>query len=104
MVAGAVLATGPAISAVTNNHVIAFVLAVGAGMILMISGLDFVLGLFRGWAPQIVIDLIASFSFITHFGTIAAGVLELRAIVFFLSLILLFLAINGQVVELKKAG
>ncbi|MCC6982887.1 MAG: ABC transporter permease subunit [Bauldia sp.] len=104
LMAGAFLALASCISAVTKSQVIAFVLAVGAGMILMVSGLDFVLGLFRGWAPQIVIDLVASFSFITHFGTIAAGVLELRAIVFFLSLILLFLAINGQVVELKKAG
>jgi ABC-2 type transport system permease protein len=104
LMAGAFLALASCISAVTKSQVIAFVLAVGAGMILMVSGLDLFLGLFRSWAPQIVIDLIASFSFITHFGTIAAGVLELRAIVFFLSLILLFLAINGQVVELKKAG
>ncbi len=104
LMAGAFLALASCISAVTKSQVIAFVLSVGAGLILMISGLDLVLGLFRGWAPQIVIDLIASFSFVTHFGTIAAGVLELRAIVFFLSLILLFLVINGQVVELKKAG
>lgn len=104
LMAGAFLALASCISAVTKSQVIAFVLSVGAGLILMISGLDLVLGLFRGWAPQIVIDLIASFSFITHFDTIAAGVLELRAIVFFLSLILLFLVINGQVVELKKAG
>ena len=65
---------------------------------------DMVLGLFRGWAPQYVVDLIASFSFLTHFSAIAKGVMDVRAIVFFLSLIVLCLFINCQIVEVKKAG
>ena len=56
------------------------------------------------WAPQAAIDAISSFSFITHFTAIKAGVLDLRDIVYFVSLIALFLTANLIVVDLKKSG
>ncbi len=104
LMAGALLATASCLSALTKNQLIAFVISVAAGFLLMMSGLDLVLGIFRSWAPQYVTDLIASFSFLTHFGTIAKGVMDLRAVVFFLSLIVLCLFVNCQIVEVKKAG
>ena len=104
LMAGALLATASCLSALTKNQLIAFVISVAASFLLMLSGLDMVLGLFRGWAPQYVVDLIASFSFLTHFSAIAKGVMDVRAIVFFLSLIVLCLFINCQIVEVKKAG
>ena len=104
LMAGALLAVASCISALTKSQVIAFVISVAAGFLLMMSGLDLVLGVFRGWAPQYLVDLIASFSFLTHFGTITEGVLDLRAIIFFISLIALFLFVNRQIVEIKKAA
>jgi ABC-2 type transport system permease protein len=68
----------------------------------MMSGLDLVLNLFQGWAPQYVVDLVGSFSLLTHFNAIAQGVLDLPAIVFFVALMLLFLFINRQVVESRR--
>jgi ABC-2 type transport system permease protein len=102
LMAGALLAASSCVSALTRNQLIAFVLAIALGFILMMSGLDLVLGAFRGWAPQELVDLIASFSFITHFGTIIRGVVDARAILFFVSLIALFLFINSQIVEAKR--
>ena len=104
LMAGALLAVTAAISAMSKSQVIAFVFSVAAGMLLLLLGLDLVLNLFEGWAPQYFVDLIASFSLLTHFDAIARGVLEFEAIVFFLALILLFLFINRQIVEIRKAS
>jgi ABC-2 type transport system permease protein len=99
LMAGALLAVTSCVSALTKSQVIAFVFAVVASFLLLMSGLDIVLNLFTGWAPQYLVDLVASFSLLTHFGLIARGVIDLGAIVLFLALIVLFLFINRQVVE-----
>lgn len=104
LMAGALLAVASTISALTKSQVVAFVIAVGASFLLLLSGLDLVLNLFTGWAPDYVIDLVAGFSFLTHFNAIASGVLDARAIIFFLSLIVLFLFVNREIVEIKKAA
>jgi ABC-2 type transport system permease protein len=66
LMAGALLALATCISALTKSQVIAFVISVVAGFLLMLSGLPLVLDLFTGWAPDYLVDLIASFSFHTH--------------------------------------
>jgi ABC-2 type transport system permease protein len=104
LMAGAYLAIGACISASTNNQVIAFVVSVVVCFLFTISGAPLVLDFFRAWAPQALVDAIASFSFLTHFTAITAGVIDLRDLVFFLSLITLFLAANVVVVDLKKTG
>lgn len=104
LMAGAYLAIGACISAATNNQVIAFVVSVTVCFLFTISGAPLVLDFFRAWAPQALVDAIASFSFLTHYSAITAGVLDLRDIVFFVSLIALFLAANVVIVDLKKSG
>jgi ABC-2 type transport system permease protein len=102
LMAGALVAVTSFASSLTNSQVIAFVFGVVASFLLLMSGLPLVLNLFTGWAPQYVVDLVASFSLLTHFDAIARGVLDMRSIVFFASLILLFLFLNRQVVEVWK--
>jgi len=102
LMAGAMVAVTSFASSLTNSQVIAFVLGVVASFLLLMSGLPLVLNLFTGWAPQYVVDLVASFSLLTHFDAVARGVLDIRSIVFFASLILLFLFLNRQVVEVWK--
>jgi ABC-2 type transport system permease protein len=69
-----------------------------------ISGAPLVLDFFRAWAPLPLITAISSFSFLTHFSAISAGVIDLRDLIFFVSLIALFLTANVVVVDLKKSG
>ena len=102
LMAGALVAVTSFASSLTNSQVIAFVLSVVASFLLMVSGLELVLNLFTGWAPQYIVDLVASFSLLTHFDAIARGVLDMRSIIFFGALILLFLFLNRQVVEVWK--
>jgi len=104
LMAGAYLAIGACISASTKNQVIAFVVSVVVCFLFTISGAPLVLDFFRAWAPLALVNAISSFSFLTHFTAISAGVIDLRDLIFFLSLIALFLAANVVIVDLKKTG
>ena len=104
LMAGAYLAIGACVSASTNNQVIAFVVSVVVCFLFTISGAPLVLDFFRAWAPLALVNAISSFSFLTHFTAISAGVIDLRDLIFFLSLIALFLAANVVIVDLKKTG
>lgn len=102
--AGGYLAIGSCLSATTKNQVIAFVVSVVVCFLFTVSGLPLVTDFFSGWAPQQVLNTIASFSFLTHFTQITQGVIDLRDIIYFGSLIIVWLVACGIVVEIKKAG
>lgn len=103
LMAGGFLAIGSCISAATRNQVIAFVLSVVVCLGFLLSGYALVLGLIDGWAPQAVVDAVASFSFYTHFKSIAKGVIDLRDLLYFGALIAAWLAANAIVLDMKKA-
>ena len=104
LMAGGYLAIGAAISAMTSNQVIAFVVSVVVCFLFTVSGAPIVLDFFRDWAPLLLLNTIASFSFLTHFSAITAGVIDLRDIVYFVSLIALFLLVNIVVIDLKRTS
>src|SRR5918911_2705089 len=103
LMAGAFLAIGAALSALTKNQVIAFVVTAAVCFLFTVSGSPIVLGFLNGWAPQALLRTVASFSFLTHFNAIVRGVIDLRDAVFFVSVIGAFLFANAVLVELKKA-
>jgi len=103
LMAGAALAIGASISALTKNQVIAFVVSLVVTLIFILSGFPLVLDFFSGWAPQAVVDAIASFSFLTHFDAISKGVIDVRDIIYFLSLTAFWLFANITFLEMKKA-
>jgi ABC-2 type transport system permease protein len=104
LMAGGYLAIGACISASTSNQVIAFVVSVVVCFLFTISGAPLVLDVFRSWAPLALVNAISSFSFLTHFTAISAGVIDLRDVIFFFSLIALFLTANVVIIDLKKTG
>lgn len=102
LMAGAYLAIGAACSALTRNQVIAFVLGVTICFLFTVSGLPIVLDFFQGWAPGFVVDTVESFSFLSHFTTIMKGVLDGRSILYFASLIAVWLFANLMIIDLKR--
>ncbi len=104
LMAGGYLAIGSAISAATRNQVVAFVISVAVCFLFMVSGLPLVLDLFSGWAPQFLVDTVASFSFLTHFEAIRKGVIDMRDLVFFATLIGFWLFVNLTLVDARRAG
>ncbi|HXA71431.1 MAG TPA: ABC transporter permease subunit [Stellaceae bacterium] len=103
LMAGAFLAIGACLSALTKNQVIAFVVTAAVCFVFTVSGSPIVLGFIKGWAPEAVLGTVAGFSFLTHFNAIIRGVIDLRDAVFFLSVIAFFLYANAIIVDLKKA-
>lgn len=103
LMAGAFLAIGSCISALTRNQVIAFIISAVVGLAFVLSGFPLVLDFFSGWAPEILVQAIGSFSFLSHFDAISKGVIDLRDMVYFTSLIAFWLFANVVIIEFKKA-
>ena len=104
LMAGGFLAIGSCISALTKNQVIAFVVSVVICFCFILSGYPIVLDFFRGWAPQAIIDAISSFSFLSHFDAIKKGVIDVRDIIYFATLIAFWLYANTLAINIKKAS
>jgi ABC-2 type transport system permease protein len=103
LMAGAVLAIGAAVSAATKNQVIAFVVTATLVFLLAAAGTPVVIGLLQGWASSGVIRAVAGASLFGHFAAITRGVVDLRDLVYFVSIIVAFLAANTVLIDLKKA-
>ncbi|WP_330926912.1 ABC transporter permease subunit [Candidatus Sororendozoicomonas aggregata] len=103
MMAGGFLAIGSCMSAMTNNQVIAFIVTVVVCFLFVVAGFPLVLDAFRGWAPQMLVDAIASLSFLTHFDAISRGVLDLRDLLYFIVMILAWLIATAVAIDMKKA-
>lgn len=104
IMAGGFLAIGSCISALTKSQVIAFVISVVICFLFILSGFPLVLDFFQGWLPHIIVDTIASFSFLTHFTSIKKGVIDIRDIFYFGALIWFWLYVNTVVIEARKAS
>lgn len=103
LMAGAFLAIGSCISATTRNQVIAFILTVVVCLTLLLAGLPMVLDVLRALLPQLLVDAVASLSFLTHFQAISKGVIDLRDLVYFGLMIGFWLYASAVVIDMKKA-
>ena len=103
LMAGAILAIGAALSAATKNQIIAFVVTAALVFVLTAAGTQTVLGLFQGWAPEALTHAVAGASLFGHFTAITRGVLDLRDLFYFVSIMVAFLAATAVLVDLTKA-
>ncbi|MAN47326.1 MAG: ABC transporter permease subunit [Alphaproteobacteria bacterium] len=104
LMAGSYLSVGAAVSALTRSQVTAFVISVviafiftAAGWPLVLSGVKSIFG--AGFA-----DLVAQFSFLSHFEAAQRGVLEFRAVLFFLGFMALWTILNGLWASRHRLG
>ena len=103
LMAGAFLAIGSCMSAMTQNQVIAFILTVVVCFLFVLAGFPLVLDAFRGWAPQWLVDGIAALSFLSHFDAISKGVIDIRDLLYFLIMIMAWLLATAITIDMKKA-
>jgi len=104
LMAGAYLAIGSAMSALTPAQVVAFVLAVLISFLFTALGLPLVLDFFTGFVGGGVAEAMARFSILHHFDAAQRGVVEFRSIFFFGSLIALCLAYTALAVDARRGG
>ncbi|MEI6414135.1 MAG: ABC transporter permease subunit [Pseudomonadota bacterium] len=103
LMAGAYLAIGSCISAITRNQVIAFVITAVTCLLFVLAGFPMVLNLVGGVLSERLVETVASFSFLSHFQSIEKGVLGGFDVLFFLSLIAFWLYATVVIIEMKKA-
>ncbi len=100
LMAGGYLSIACALSAAAGNQVVAFVLSVAVGFLFTAAGLPLVSSAF---GPRVA-EALAAFSLLTHFEAAQRGVLEARALVFYLGFIALWLELNIIWVSARKGG
>ncbi len=87
LLAGAYLAVTVMTSAMTRNQVISFILSVVICFFLILAGWEPVTDLLVRWAPEWLVSTVASFSVMPHFAQFQRGVVDLRNLLFFGSVI-----------------
>ena len=89
-------------SSLTRNQVISFIVSVVICLFFVLAGWSPVTDALSGWAPLWLVDIISGFSFMTHFASLSRGVIDLRDIVYFLSLMGFMLFANGVVLQNRR--
>ena len=102
MVAGAYLALGAAVSALTKNQVVAFVLAVALCFVFAAAGSPVVTEFLTQRLP-VLAEIARAMSISDRFTGFTRGVVAARDIVFFASFIGFFLFVNAVVLDHRKA-
>ena len=82
-------------SSLTRNQVVAFILGLSLTMFLMIMGLDIV----AVTLPQRLASLLQDLSPVTHFSSVARGVIHLRDVLYFIALISTFLSATFLIIR-----
>jgi ABC-2 type transport system permease protein len=99
LMAGSYLGVCSLTSALTKNQVISFVLSVLACLVLVLLGWSVFNGALSAVLPVWAVDLVANFSFVTHFDAFTKGIIDPKDVVFFLSLTGFTLFLNVVALE-----
>lgn len=92
------IAIGLWISSITKNQIISFIATMAIIFVFYIIGNSFIIGSLPNWLAGIGKFL----SFSVHFDSILRGVISLKDVVYYLSVIAFFLFLNARAVGLKR--
>jgi ABC-2 type transport system permease protein len=104
LLAGAYLAITCMTSAMTRNQVISFIVSVVICLFLILAGYAPVTDLLARVAHPHVVDVVAAFSVMTHFETFQRGVVDVRDILYFASVMGFALFATGVVIRGHRAA
>jgi ABC-2 type transport system permease protein len=102
LMAGAFLAIGACLSAVTQSQVVAFVLTLVVCFLLILVGQPQVMEFFQGALPRKLVNGLAHLSMLRHFEAISRGVLDMRDLLYFVLSMAAWLIAGVLVLDLKR--
>jgi ABC-2 type transport system permease protein len=102
LVAGAFLSVGSALSAITKNQVIAFVLAVAACFVLAVASYPLVTDFLGTHLPALT-DIARRIGVLERFQDFTRGIISLRDLIYFASVIGFFLFLNTVILDQRRA-
>jgi len=104
LLAGSYLAISSMTSAITRSQVVSFIISVVICLFLILAGWPPVTDLLVNWAPVQIVDIVSAFSVMPHFENIQRGIVDLRDIAYFLSIIIFCLMTTGIILKNHAAG
>jgi len=104
LLAGAYLSVGSMTSSLTRNQVISFIVSVVLCLILVLAGWSPVTDALSQWAPLWLMEVVAGFSFVPHFAAMERGILDLRDLLYYVSVIFFMLFANVVVVQNRRTS
>ena len=102
LLAGSYLAISSCMSAMTQNQVVAFILAVVVNLVFMLGDYVYSQETLSNWIPPVLLETVLSFSYLGHFNEIIKGVISIPNLVYLISMPALFIFLNVIVVNSKK--
>jgi ABC-2 type transport system permease protein len=103
LMAGSFLAIGSCMSALSKSQVIAFILCGVVCLLFVLAGYPLVLNSIKTWVPLVVVDSVASLSFLNHFNSISRGIISLRDVLYFCSVQVVWLAATVVVINARQS-
>lgn len=104
LMAGAYLAVTSMTSALTRNQVVSFILSVVVCLFLILAGFPPVTDLLVRWASPSLVEIVTSFSVMTHFIGLQKGVVDSRDLLYFASIIGFSLFSTSVILRAHRAG
>jgi ABC-2 type transport system permease protein len=104
LMAGAYLAISCMTSAMTRNQVVSFIISVVICLFLVLCGFRPVIQFLSMFDKPWLVNLVASFSVMTHFETFSKGLFDSRDVIFFLSVIAFSLFTTGVILRSHRSG
>lgn len=89
------LAVGIFVSGISKDQIVAFIVAMVVCFVLYISGTPFIAIQIDGWIPGLGTFISNYIGLAQHFSAIERGILDIKDIVYFISMAALFLFLNG---------
>ena len=103
LMAGTYLSIGCAVSAATKSQVISFVITTSICLVLILMGFDPVVNTLLEVLPARAVEQLSNLSFPYHFEAIQRGVIDLRDLLYFASLMAFSLVSGMVLLERSKA-
>lgn len=103
LMAGAFLAIGACLSALTESQVVAFILTALVCVLLLLAGQSQVIDFFQEALPRRLVNGVAHLSMLRHFEAIARGVLDLRDLAYFVLSMLAWLTAGVLLLDLRRS-
>jgi len=104
LLAGACVSVGMLTSCATRSQVISFVMSLLLCLVFLLAGWPPVTGLFVNWAPNWLVEGVAAFSFMPHFESLQRGVIDLRDLVYYASVIVFMICTAHVVLDNRKSA
>lgn len=102
LLSGTYLCVGCLTSSLTRNQVISFILSVVVLLFFVLAGWPPVTDLLADWAPLWLVDVVAGFGIMPRMASLERGVVDLRDLVYFLSIIFFMLTANAMVLKNRR--